>query len=100
VGLIARYHRKGNPDAAGLGPLAERGDGERLRLLCAIIRLAEQFERSRDGAIRQVRVASRDGTVALDAEADPARDPSVPIWAARREAGLLAEAVGREVEIG
>jgi exopolyphosphatase / guanosine-5'-triphosphate,3'-diphosphate pyrophosphatase len=100
VGLIARYHRKGDPDTAELGPLEERGDGERLQLLCAIIRLAEQLERSRDGAIRRVRVAAHDGTVALDAEADPARDPSVPIWAARREAGLLADALGREVEIG
>jgi exopolyphosphatase / guanosine-5'-triphosphate,3'-diphosphate pyrophosphatase len=100
VGLIARYHRKGDPDTSELGPLEQVGDAERLRLLCAIIRLAEQFERSRDGAIRQVRVAGHDGTVALDAEVDPARDPSVPIWAARREAGLLADALGREVEIG
>jgi exopolyphosphatase/guanosine-5'-triphosphate,3'-diphosphate pyrophosphatase len=100
VGLIARYHRKGEPDTSELGPLEERGDAERLRLLCAIIRLAEQLERSRDGAIRQVSVAAHDGTVALDAEVDPARDPSVPIWAARREAGLLADALGREVEIG
>jgi exopolyphosphatase / guanosine-5'-triphosphate,3'-diphosphate pyrophosphatase len=100
VGLIARYHRKGDPDTSELGPLEERGDAERLRLLCAIIRLAEQLERSRDGAIRQVSVAAHDGTVALDAEVDPSRDPSVPIWAARREAGLLADALGREVEIG
>jgi exopolyphosphatase/guanosine-5'-triphosphate,3'-diphosphate pyrophosphatase len=100
VGLIARYHRKGDPDTSELGPLEEKGDAERLKLLCAIIRLAEQLERSRDGAIREVRVAARDGTVALDAEVDPARDPSVPIWAARREAGLLADALGREVEIG
>jgi exopolyphosphatase / guanosine-5'-triphosphate,3'-diphosphate pyrophosphatase len=100
VGLIARYHRKGDPDTSELGPLEEDGDAGRLQVLCAIIRLAEQFERSRDGAIRQVRVNAHDGTVALDAEADPARDPSVPIWAARREAGLLADAIGREVEIG
>src|SRR5918999_141454 len=63
VGLIARYHRKGDPDTSELGPLEEKGDRERLHLLCAIIRLAEQLERSRDGAIRQVRVAARDGTV-------------------------------------
>src|SRR5919106_2564144 len=100
VGLIARYHRKGEPDTSELGPLEEDGDAARLQLLCAIIRLAEQLERSRDGAIRQVRVAAHDGSVVLDAEADPARDPSVPIWAARREAGLLADALGREVEIG
>jgi exopolyphosphatase/guanosine-5'-triphosphate,3'-diphosphate pyrophosphatase len=100
VGLIARYHRKGEPDASDLGPLALKGDADRLRLLSAIIRLAEQLERSRDGAIREVRVAAQDGTVALDTEVDPARDPSVPIWAARREAGLLAGALGRSVEIG
>src|ERR687895_446412 len=63
VGLIARYHRKGDPDTSELGPLEEKGDRERLHLLCAIIRLAEQLERSSDGAIRQVRVAARDGTV-------------------------------------
>src|ERR687895_13542 len=100
VGLIARFHRKGDPDASELGTLARDGDDDRLRLLCAIIRLAEQLERSRDGAIREVRVAAHDGTVELDTEVDPARDPSVPIWAARREAGLLADALGREVEIG
>jgi exopolyphosphatase/guanosine-5'-triphosphate,3'-diphosphate pyrophosphatase len=99
VGLIARYHRKGDPDASELGELAEQGDSERLRLLCAIIRLAEQFERSRDGTIRQVSVGAQDGAVRLDAEIDPERDPSVPIWAARRNAGLLAEALDREVEI-
>jgi exopolyphosphatase/guanosine-5'-triphosphate,3'-diphosphate pyrophosphatase len=100
VGRIARYHRKGEPDASELGDLAEPADAERLRVLCGIIRLAEQFERSRDGAIRAVRVDTGNGTVALNTEVDPARDPSVPIWAARRNADLLAKSLGREVEIG
>jgi exopolyphosphatase / guanosine-5'-triphosphate,3'-diphosphate pyrophosphatase len=100
VGLIARYHRKGDPDASELGDLAQSGDDKMLRLLCGIIRLAEQLERSRDGAIRTVSLAARDGTVALAADVDPARDPSVPIWAARRNADLLSDALGREVEIG
>ena len=99
VGLIARYHRKGDPDETELGDLASKGDGARLRVLCGIIRLAEQFERSRDGAVRTVSVATRNGTVALAAEVDPARDSSVPIWAARRNADLLADALGRRVEI-
>ncbi|MEA2363205.1 MAG: exopolyphosphatase / guanosine-5-triphosphate,3-diphosphate pyrophosphatase [Thermoleophilaceae bacterium] len=99
VGLIARYHRKGDPDASELRELAEPGDEERLRLLCAVIRLAEQFERSRDGAIRRVSIATQNGTVLLAADPDPARDPSVPIWAARRNADLLAQALEREVEI-
>jgi exopolyphosphatase/guanosine-5'-triphosphate,3'-diphosphate pyrophosphatase len=99
VGLTARYHRKGEPDASELGALAERGDERRLRLLCAVIRLAEQLERSRDRSIRAVRVASENGALKLETEADPAGDPSVPIWAARRNADLLAEATGRSVEI-
>ena len=60
IGLIARYHRKGDPSAAELGDLAEKGDEARLRLLCGVIRLAEQLERSRDGSVRSVRVAASD----------------------------------------
>ena len=99
IGLIARYHRKGDPSASELGDLAEKGDEARLRILCGVIRLAEQLERSRDRSIRAVRVSRQDGGVALRAATDPAGDPSVPIWAARRNADLLAEALGRPVEV-
>jgi exopolyphosphatase/guanosine-5'-triphosphate,3'-diphosphate pyrophosphatase len=99
VGLIARYHRKGDPDASELNGLALPGDDERLRLLCAIIRLAEQLERSRDGAIRRVEVAAANGRVTLAPDADPARDTTVPIWAARQNADLLEQVLDREVEI-
>jgi exopolyphosphatase/guanosine-5'-triphosphate,3'-diphosphate pyrophosphatase len=99
VGLIARYHRKGDPDASELGALAQDGDVERLRLLAGIIRLAEQLERSRDGAIRSVSVAARNGTITLAADADPELETTVPIWAARQNSDLLAQALDREVEI-
>ena len=99
IGLIARYHRKGQPDASELGGLAQDGDDERLRLLCAIIRLAEQLERSRDGAIRRVSVSAANGTVTLAADADPSLETTVPIWAARQTASLLADALEREIEI-
>ena len=99
IGLVARYHRKGMPDASELGDLAEPGDDERLQLLCGMIRLAEQLERSRDQAITDVRVSAHDGAVALEAATNPSLDATVPIWAARRNADLLADALGREVEI-
>jgi exopolyphosphatase / guanosine-5'-triphosphate,3'-diphosphate pyrophosphatase len=99
VGLIARYHRKGEPDPSELGDLAEDGDTERLQLLCGVIRLAEQLERSRDRAITDVHVSANGSTVSLEADTHPDRDASVPIWAARRNADLLAEALGRDVEI-
>jgi exopolyphosphatase / guanosine-5'-triphosphate,3'-diphosphate pyrophosphatase len=99
IGLVARYHRKGEPDASELGDVAQPGDDERLRVLCGVIRLAEQLERSRDQAITDVQVSAQDGTVTLAASTDPALDATVPIWAARRNADLLAEALGRDVEI-
>jgi exopolyphosphatase / guanosine-5'-triphosphate,3'-diphosphate pyrophosphatase len=99
IGLIARYHRKGEPDASSLGDLAERGDAERLRVLSGIIRLAEQLERSRDRSIRAVNVGTSNGAVELLASTAPEGDPSVPIWAARQSSGLLSEAVGQPVEI-
>ena len=64
-----------------------------------MIRLAEQLERSRDRSIRAVSVGTANGTVELQASTAPDGDPSVPIWAARQSSGLLAEAVGRPVEI-
>jgi exopolyphosphatase / guanosine-5'-triphosphate,3'-diphosphate pyrophosphatase len=99
IGLIARYHRKGAPDASELGDLAEPGDDKRLALLCGVIRLAEQLERSRDRAITDLRVEANGDAVALITDCDPTRDITVPIWAARRNADLLSDALGRKVEI-
>jgi exopolyphosphatase / guanosine-5'-triphosphate,3'-diphosphate pyrophosphatase len=99
VGLIARYHRKGNPDASELGQLEQPGDSQRLRLLCGVIRLAEQLERSRDQAVVGVRIGSRNGAVTLEPERGIGSDPSVAIWAARRNADLLEGALGRPVRV-
>jgi exopolyphosphatase/guanosine-5'-triphosphate,3'-diphosphate pyrophosphatase len=99
IALIARYHRKGEPDASELGPLARKKDDARLALLSAIIRLAEQLERSRDQAIASVHVeANGKGTVTLATEAQGAGAP-VAIWSARRNADLLERAIGRKVEV-
>jgi len=46
-----------------------------------------------------VRVSANGSTVSLAAETDPSRDATVSIWAARRNADLLADALGRAVEI-
>jgi hypothetical protein len=46
-----------------------------------------------------VSVGTVNGAVELRASTAPDGDPSVPIWAARRNSDLLAEAIGRPVEI-
>src|SRR4051794_1669975 len=97
IALIARYHRKGEPDVSELGKLARKDDEQRLTLLAGTIRLAEQFERSRDQSVRAVRVSAENGEVRLDPEA-PA-DASVAIWSARRNADVLEKALEKTVSV-
>jgi exopolyphosphatase / guanosine-5'-triphosphate,3'-diphosphate pyrophosphatase len=99
VALIARYHRKGTPDPSELGALRRDGDRERLLLLCGLIRLAEQLERSRDQAVASIRARTSDDELVLEVVAREGADPAVAIWAAGRGCGLLAEALGRRIAI-
>jgi exopolyphosphatase / guanosine-5'-triphosphate,3'-diphosphate pyrophosphatase len=100
VGLIARYHRKGDPDASELGDLENDDDEQRLALLCGVIRLAEQLERSRDQSVSGVSIGVNDGKVVLEPRSNGSGDDAtVAIWSARRNADLLAEALDREVEV-
>ncbi len=97
IALIARYHRKGDPDASELGQLGRDGDGRRLELLSGIIRLAEQLERSRDGSVDSVMLHSDNGAVIL--QPHTSADASVAIWSARRNADLLGRALQKRIEI-
>ena len=100
IALIARWHRKGDPDPTELGPLERKSDRHRLGVLCGVIRLAEQLERSRDRSVHSVRLERDGDAVALHAEANGSgSDPSVAIWAAQRNSSLLAEAIGERVEV-
>ncbi len=98
IAAIARWHRKGEPDAGALGALRRKGDGARLAVLCGIIRMAEQFERSRDRTVASIELSEHNGAVTLRAKTD-GTDPSVAIWSAQRNADLLAEAIGEPVEV-
>jgi exopolyphosphatase/guanosine-5'-triphosphate,3'-diphosphate pyrophosphatase len=100
VALIAqavRYHRKGTPGFGELAPLAGKGDRERLDRLAALLRVAEQLERSRDQAVREARVAVDDGQVTLELVAD--EDVSVARWAAERHGDVFERAFGRRLAI-
>jgi exopolyphosphatase/guanosine-5'-triphosphate,3'-diphosphate pyrophosphatase len=98
IALIARYHRKGTPDAAPLGTLAKKCDSHRLDVLAGVVRLAEQLERSRDRSVTGVRVVAN-GSGAVTLEPETAADASVAIWSARRNADLLGDAIERRVEV-
>jgi len=101
IALIARWHRKGDPDPSELGDLKRKRDHERLLLLCGVIRLAEQLERSRDSSIATVELDDREPCLILRpvTDGDPQSDPSVAIWSAQRNSDLLTNAIGKPVEI-
>ncbi len=100
IALVARWHRKGAPDSSRLGALERKGDGKRLKLLCGVIRLAEQLERSRDRSVASVSLEERKDAVRLVAATNGSGGvPSVAVWAAQRGSDLLAEAIGEDVEV-
>jgi exopolyphosphatase/guanosine-5'-triphosphate,3'-diphosphate pyrophosphatase len=97
IGQMARFHRKGNPRLGPFAPLGRDGDEDLLTRCSAVLRVAEQLERSRDQAVDRVDVHIDDGRVELRLEAH--EDVSIARWAAMNEADVFKKAFGRELEI-
>jgi exopolyphosphatase/guanosine-5'-triphosphate,3'-diphosphate pyrophosphatase len=97
IAQMVRYHRKGTPTLAEFEPLTEEGDDQILLRCAAILRLAEQFERARDQAVKTAHVAVDDGKVELTIEAD--EDVSLARWAAERTGDVFKSAFGRELKV-
>jgi len=97
IAQTARYHRKGAPGFGELAPLMVDGDDGRLARMSALLRLAEQLERSRDQSVREARVQAEDGKVTLELVSE--EDVSVARWAAERQVDLFAQAFARKLVI-
>jgi exopolyphosphatase/guanosine-5'-triphosphate,3'-diphosphate pyrophosphatase len=97
IAQAARYHRKGMPSAGPMSPLFGPGDAERLDRCAALLRLAEDLERSRDQLVRDtdIELDGEEVRLRLIAEGDAA----VPRWAAGRERELFARAFHRELSV-
>jgi len=63
----------------------------------AVLRVAEQLERSRDQAVDRVRVRIDNGKVELTLDAH--EDVTIARWAALNEAEVFEKAFGRELAI-
>jgi len=98
IGQAVRYHRKGMPSLGPFASIAEPGDEDRLHRMSALLRLAEDLERSRDQLVRETRVSLDDGRVRLGLVTDA--DARVALWAAGREGELFERAFGRGLEVG
>jgi exopolyphosphatase/guanosine-5'-triphosphate,3'-diphosphate pyrophosphatase len=98
IAQAARYHRKGMPVPGPMATLFGDGDAERLDRCAALLRLAEDLERSRDQLVRRTSIAlCDDDEVELRLVVDG--DAAVPRWAAGRERELFARAFHRGLSV-
>jgi exopolyphosphatase/guanosine-5'-triphosphate,3'-diphosphate pyrophosphatase len=97
IGQMCRYHRKGSPSLGDGERLARKGDLARLERCSAVLRIAEQLERSRDQAVDDVRVDVDDGVARLTLRAH--EDVTIGRWAAARQQDIFEQAFGLRLEV-
>jgi exopolyphosphatase/guanosine-5'-triphosphate,3'-diphosphate pyrophosphatase len=90
IGLVARYHRQATPKKSheGYGDLA-RDHREIVKLLGAIVRLAEGLDRSHAQVVTGLSIAEDDTGLTVTLESTG--DAELELWAARRHAEPLCE---------
>lgn len=97
IALAAKYHRKGVPSAAEIGAVLQSGDDARLLRMTALLRLAEQLDRSRDGAVSDVRLELYENGYLLVPISTA--DVSVAIWSAQLHTDIFRSAFGKPLAI-
>jgi exopolyphosphatase/guanosine-5'-triphosphate,3'-diphosphate pyrophosphatase len=102
IALVARYHRKSAPkpkhaEFARLRP----ADQQRVRALAGILRIAIALDRSHDGRVGSVAVASANGAGALRLHVAPAdgADIALELETAQERKDLLEDVLGHRVEV-
>ena len=100
IAQVARYHRKSapkpsHPTFAALDP----ADQQIVRVLAGILRVAIGLDRSYDARVRSVSVADARGRLVITVHARRRDDTSLEIYAATERSPLLAEVLGRRIEI-
>jgi exopolyphosphatase/guanosine-5'-triphosphate,3'-diphosphate pyrophosphatase len=98
VGLLTRYHRKGDPSIDGYELLLDKDDETMLTRMSAILRMAETLERGRNANVNDVIATWDDDELRLTLITDTY--PSVELWQAERNAApLMAAAFQRDVRL-
>ena len=101
IAQVARYHRKSPPKAKHEAFAAlDDADQRVVRTLAGILRVAIGLDRAHRGSVAALR-CFEDGEAAVVIEIEPAggADTTVEVWSADERKGLLAEVLGRPVEV-
>lgn len=99
VANVARYHRKAAPDVShpNFRDL-DRDDRSRVRVLAAILRIADALDREHAAKVTAVRSVLEKGRIRLHLTGDP--DRQLEEWTVRRKCELFEEVFDLKVEIG
>jgi exopolyphosphatase/guanosine-5'-triphosphate,3'-diphosphate pyrophosphatase len=94
-----RYHRKSTPKESHdpyskLAPELK----QKVRVLAAILRVADGLDRGYVQRVRSVRCKVTDKSVELALSVAPTHDPEIEIWGARRKRDLFEEVFGRKLK--
>jgi len=95
LGLLVRYHRKGEPRPGAYRSVLQEGDNKRLLRLATILRISEYLERSRIGRVEglSVEIGSKQVRLTLLAQ----DEPWVELTETRKQARLFQHAFGLEL---
>jgi len=97
IALLCVYHRKGKADVELYRAVLEKGDGERIRKLGAILRLAEALDSSRTQDVAEVKVRTAGKHIRLTVVGR--RDVRWEAGEAQRNALLFEEAFDCQLEV-
>jgi exopolyphosphatase/guanosine-5'-triphosphate,3'-diphosphate pyrophosphatase len=75
----------------------DKGDDERLLKMTALLRLAEQLDRSRDGSVRELKLHWGPHSAELEVYSEV--DISVALWSANNHTDIFKAAFGKPLEI-
>jgi exopolyphosphatase / guanosine-5'-triphosphate,3'-diphosphate pyrophosphatase len=98
MALVARYHRRSTPKTSHEEYARLPADRRRtVRTLAAIVRVAENLDRSHSQVISGVAVRARKDDVRLELTASG--DAELELWATGRHVGAFEDVVGRPVKV-
>jgi len=96
MALVSRYHRRGTPkrDQEGFADLSQPLR-RTVRILAAVLRVAETLDRSRHGVVSAISIKDRGTDLRLQVEAEG--DAELEVWAGRRQLAILESELGKPI---
>jgi exopolyphosphatase/guanosine-5'-triphosphate,3'-diphosphate pyrophosphatase len=98
IALVARYHRRATPKRSHNGYGDLRPELRRtVRVLAAILRLAESLDRSRHAVVHALTIKDREADLRMQLEAHG--DAELEVWAGRRQISVLEHELGKPIAL-